>query len=126
MAFDLLKQQIRLTEMLIKHQGTEVTLQRRAFVDDGMGGTAAGGLTPEDEPKRRYVGGVTYHHLGFEEMTTAGETRKATTVLVGMPDDDIRKDDEFQHKGSVWRVVSIGIDQTFEIRGECEWVSDAS
>lgn len=126
MYFDLVKQQTRLTELLIELQGAPITLTRQTFAPDGQGGVVMSNPQAEATPVRRYVGGVTYHHTGFEDMTPHGEVKKVTRIIVGMPTDSIEKDDEFEYQGSLWRVRSVFPEQTFEVRGECEWVRDAN
>lgn len=114
------------TENLIKFQGVSITLVRATETPDGAGGVIVGDelLSVDGEPRDRFIGGVTYHHLGFDQPTTIGDQKNFTQVLVGTFDDPMKEGDEFEYGGSWYRVGNIIIDRTYETKSECVWLRE--
>lgn len=126
-----LAMQKRITELLIRRYGTPLTMYRMSTASDGQGGvlTAAARTPVADElanPIRRFFGGVTYHHLGFNQPTTIGEQRRFGKVLVGGFEDTFEEGDEFLFEGNWYRVGDIIVDTTYERKAECEWLRSGS
>lgn len=112
------------TENLIKFQGVPIALFRKTDVSDGQGGMVVGDApTPvAGDPRDRFIGGVTYHHLGFDQPTTIGDQKNFTKVLVGLWDDPMMEGDEFEYGGNWYRVGNVVIDRTYETKAECDWL----
>lgn len=89
---DLLREHIFATEALIITSGRMITTIRPTFVSDGAGGR--GKIEEVVQPsKRRFFGAVVQDAIPVQQ--SAGDMVVQRYVLVGMPDDDIKKEDFF-------------------------------
>jgi hypothetical protein len=110
--------------VLIEKQGIELSMYRRTRQSDGQGGVKVSveAQLAEQAPVRRFLGGVTYHHLGFNQPTTIGDQRRFGKVLIGTKDDTFKEGDEFLFEGNWYVVGDIIPDVTYERKAECTWL----
>ncbi len=115
------------TRDLIEFAGTEISIERptaASRIDDGMGGVIYIDAPLEIfPPKRRWVQGVAIavEGAGYEgaPVTTFdedGQEQLTAYVIVGMPDDDLRRDDQFMYRGNRVRIVSVLPDKGWQCR----------
>lgn len=111
-----LEEQIKTTADLIEHYGMDVTLVREPpLVPDGAGGRVRDGSAVPQEPKRRFFQGVTTDSEFV--VNVDGEQVRTTHVLVGMPDDDIQQNDEFELNDQKFKVVWMHPFIGYEVKG---------
>lgn len=114
-------EQKRQTSHVIATVGTEVIITRPAdYVDDGAGGKHRPGPPTTLPAKRYWVSGVSADHRFTSSET--GQRVQGDYVIVGMPEDDIRKGDEFIYNGIELRVRYV--DRfPWQVRGICVYAS---
>lgn len=116
----------QVTANLVKDAGHEITILRSSDTPDGAGGFISGSMNPAPgEPKRRYVGGINYNHVGFDQNTTVGEQRRFIAVIVGLHTDHFEEGDEFVYDGNRYRVRMVMAEKReIEAKAECEWLRE--
>lgn len=109
-----LKAQMRLSAAFIEADVRTVILQRRTRTDDGAGGTLVGEPVPVFPQQMRLIP----QEDGATARTTAeGETATPEFMLMGMPDVDMARFDEFVLDGTRYQIVYID-DRKYEVKGE--------
>lgn len=109
-----LKAQTRLSIAFIEADGRNVTLQRRTRTPDGAGGTIVGEPVPLLPQRFRLLP----QEDGATARTTAdGESATPEYMLMGGPDVDMERFDEFQIGTTRYQIVYVD-NRQYEVKGE--------
>lgn len=115
------------TSKLIEIEGQLIQLLRPAdTVSDGVGSRVRASEIPHElEPRKRCLFGLTQTGRGVNQMperwftTSTGEREQIVYVLIGLWDDDIRKDDWWiDAQGDKCKIIYVHHDRSYQTKAE--------
>ncbi len=109
-----LKAQTRVTRMFIEADARDVILLRRTRTDDGAGGIEVGDPV-EQFPQRMRL--LPQEDGATERTTSEGESATPQYMLMGLPDANMQRYDEFVLDGVRYEIVYVD-DRKYELKGE--------
>lgn len=107
------------TKQLIESEKNNIALTRKAtYADDGIGGRQSLGPSRKLPPVERFFSGTVSQELFIVDET--GQRLEATHVLIGLPGDDIQKNDTFEEYNVIYRVVYVDpLTKHYQTKGYC-------
>jgi hypothetical protein len=113
------------TAALIAREPSVVVFRRpRANEGDGAGGYVEDDATDDLEPQTLFISGVAKDAgaMGAFVSDEDGERLANHLIIIGMPDADIKKGDEFTFRGRDLRVRFVHEDRRWQTKAECDRV----
>lgn len=114
---DYVGDQTQATEDLINFEGQMIALVRKTAARTPAGGVVRTQAATEQTSKRRFFAGSSA--TPRQVFRNEGEAVVGSYLLIGLPGDDIRKDDEFEANGQNFRVQNVDSDTRFQTRAWC-------
>ena len=125
--------QCQQTQFLLDSFGEDITLKREPdFEDDGGGGL----VRPDEEDSTKppqvfwFYEAAPIAHVArgtnFQEIINMGQRITTAFILLGLPDADIKQDDEFVRGEFEYKVVFVHDDRSFQTIAELERIGSGN